>query len=260
MKTLNQKTYHAHEFAQLAGVTVRALHYYDRLGLLKPTGRSGAGYRLYVTNDFARLQQIVTLKFIGFTLREIKKLVAGADVPTALRVQCASLEQKRRHLTQAINAIRQAEQLPASPRGTDWKAFATIIQTIHMQTNNEWTKQYYNEESQKILAERGKLWSPELQEKVSKDWMKLLADIKAANTKGVKPESAEGQALADRWGKLVEGFTGGHAGAREGVRKVWENAEKLPTEVQRNMQPFKDVMSLEVTGFMAKARAAKKRA
>jgi hypothetical protein len=90
--------------------------------------------------------------------------------------------------------------------------------------------------------------------------MKLLADIKAANTKGVKPESAEGQALADCWDKLVEGFTGGHAGVRDGARKVWANAERLPTEVQRNMQPFKDAMSPEVTGFMARVRAAKTKA
>ena len=50
------------EVAALAGVTVRALHHYDRLGLLKPARRTAAGYRVYSESDFARLQQIVTLK------------------------------------------------------------------------------------------------------------------------------------------------------------------------------------------------------
>ena len=126
-----------------------------------------------------------------------------------------------------------------------------------MQTDNEWTKQYYNEEAQKILAERGKLWSPEQQVKVSKDWLTLIADIKAASAKGVKPESTEGQVLVDRWDKLVEGFTGGHTGVQDGARKVWANAEQLPAEVQRSMQLFKDAMSSEVTAFMAKAKAAR---
>jgi hypothetical protein len=99
-----------------------------------------------------------------------------------------------------------------------------------------------------------------LQEKVSKEWMDLLADIKAAIAKGLKPESAEGQALADRWDKLIEGFTGGHAGIREGVGKVWANAGKLPGEMQRNMQPFKEAINSEVTNYIAKAKAAKVKA
>lgn len=66
--------YRASEFAALTGVTVRALHHYDRVGLLKPTGRSAAGYRLYGAGDFARLQQVLTLKFIGLPLRQIKEV------------------------------------------------------------------------------------------------------------------------------------------------------------------------------------------
>jgi DNA-binding transcriptional MerR regulator len=252
-----KKRYQALKFARLAGVTVRALHHYDRLGLLKPASRSGGGYRLYSTDDFARLQQIVTLKFIGFTLREIKKLMAGADLATALRLQRASLEQKRRHLSLAITAITQAEQLPPSRRGANWEAFATIIKRIQMQTNSEWTKQYYNEEAQKVLAERGKLWSPEMQEKISKDWMKLLADVRAAHTGGVNPESAEGQALAGRWDGLMEGFTGGNAAVQEGLKKVWANAGQMPAEMKQNTQPFRDAMNPEICGFIAKARAAR---
>ena len=126
-----------------------------------------------------------------------------------------------------------------------------------MQTNSEWTKQYYNEEAQKVLAERGKLWSPEMQEKISKDWMKLLADVRAAHTGGVNPESAEGQALAGRWDGLMEGFTGGNAAVQEGLKKVWANAGQMPAEMKQNTQPFRDAMNPEICGFIAKARAAR---
>src|SRR5579859_7505055 len=100
MKATSHKRYRANEFARLTGVSVRALHYYDRLGLLKPQGRTTAGYRLYAPTEFARLQQIVTLKFLGFSLKEVKKLLAGADVGAALRAQRASLEHKQRQLAQ----------------------------------------------------------------------------------------------------------------------------------------------------------------
>jgi len=66
-----KSVYRASEFAALAHVTVRALHHYDRLGLLRPKQRSRAGYRLYSARDFARLEQIVVLKFLGIPLKQI---------------------------------------------------------------------------------------------------------------------------------------------------------------------------------------------
>ncbi|MDT5294824.1 MAG: MerR family transcriptional regulator, thiopeptide resistance regulator, partial [Acidobacteriota bacterium] len=71
MERAKERLYRASEFAALTGVTVRTLHHYDRTGLLKPTGRTPVGYRLYGERDFARLQQILTLKFIGLPLDEI---------------------------------------------------------------------------------------------------------------------------------------------------------------------------------------------
>ena len=65
------KTYQIQEFAELTGVTVKALHHYDRLGLLKPQ-RAYSGYRLYVERDLERLEQIVALKFLGFPLKKSK--------------------------------------------------------------------------------------------------------------------------------------------------------------------------------------------
>ena len=71
--------YRVSDFAEKAGVTVRTLHHYDRLGLLKPSGRTEAGYRLYGERDFGRLQQIVTLKFIALPLRQIKRIKTDVE-------------------------------------------------------------------------------------------------------------------------------------------------------------------------------------
>src|ERR1051325_4603224 len=89
MKVADEKLFKTREFAKLAGVTVRALHHYDRLRLLKPSRYTRAGYRLYSERDFARLEQIVALKFIGFPLKEIKRILnrEAADLATALRRQ-----------------------------------------------------------------------------------------------------------------------------------------------------------------------------
>ena len=67
-------SYRIGEFANLAGVTVRALHHYDRIGLLKPQ-RGTSGFRLYRMEDLERLEQIAALKFLGIPLQEIKLLL-----------------------------------------------------------------------------------------------------------------------------------------------------------------------------------------
>ncbi|MGB0052599.1 MAG: MerR family transcriptional regulator, partial [Terracidiphilus sp.] len=75
-------TYRIGEFAKLAGVTVRALHHYDRIGLLKPQ-RGTSGFRLYSMADLERLEQIAALKFLGIPLQEIKLLLKHGPLTLA---------------------------------------------------------------------------------------------------------------------------------------------------------------------------------
>jgi DNA-binding transcriptional MerR regulator len=104
------KSYRVHQFAELAGVTVKALRHYDRLGLLRPV-RNDAGYRLYQPADLARLQQIVALKAIGLPLKHIRTLIDRVPLPliATFKQQREVLEERRRLLDQAIQALEKAE-------------------------------------------------------------------------------------------------------------------------------------------------------
>ena len=81
-------TYRIGEFAELAGVTVRALHHYDRIGLLKPE-RGNSGNRLYRLQDLERLEQIAALKFLGIPLQEIKLLLKHGPLDAHRLTPCA---------------------------------------------------------------------------------------------------------------------------------------------------------------------------
>ena len=113
LEQAKERLWRASEFAALTGVTVRTLHHYDRAGLLKPARRTAAGYRLYGAGDFARLQQILTLKFIGLPLEEIKGLLGGRalDLSETLRLQREALTEKRRQLDMALRAVTEAERV-----------------------------------------------------------------------------------------------------------------------------------------------------
>ena len=76
---MGSKLYQVQEVAGIARITVRTLHHYDAIGLLTPSGRTRAGYRLYSDTDLLRLQQILIHRELGFSLKEIKRLIDAPD-------------------------------------------------------------------------------------------------------------------------------------------------------------------------------------
>lgn len=94
-----------HEVSKLAGVSVRTLQYYDKIGLLHPSKYSDAGYRLYVDTDLKRLQQILLFRELEFPLKDIKEILESPDFERrkALDQQIALLKLKKDHLEDLIN-------------------------------------------------------------------------------------------------------------------------------------------------------------
>jgi DNA-binding transcriptional MerR regulator len=82
------------DVARLAGISVRALHHYDDIGLLSPSGRSESGYRLYDDADLGRLQRILAYRALGFELAAIQELVEDGDELAHLRRQAALLDRR----------------------------------------------------------------------------------------------------------------------------------------------------------------------
>lgn len=232
------RTYQPHEFAKRAGVTIRALHHYDRLGLLTPSGRTAAGYRLYTDRDLVRLEQIVALKFIGFPLSQIRELLSrkDLDVLSALREQRRIITHKREHLERAICAIERAERALASGETSDWESFRKIIEVIQMQTRKEWMKKYYTEEQLENLR---KHWSPEVQAESERGWKELARDVEAAIASGQTPQSDTGRKLAGRRQQLLDMFTGGDPGIAASLQKLYADKANWPESFK---QPFSDAV------------------
>jgi len=248
---MTERLFQAREFAERAGVTVRALHYYDRLGLLKPSGHTKAGYRLYGERDFARLQQIAMLKFIGLPLKQIKELLdrKALDLPTTLRLQREVIEEKRRRLDMALQAIERAERVVMMKGEANWEAFKKIVEVINMSDNMEWMKKYYTEEAREELAKRA---TPhEVIEQGQRDWASLIREVEAAISAGEDPAGEKAQALAARWSALIEAFTGGNPTVREGLGKLYADKANWPSTFQK---PYSD----EVGAFICQAVAARK--
>ncbi len=118
MKTVN-------EVSKLTGVTVRALRYYDSIGLLKPTQVTPAGYRLYDRQALGKLQRILLFRELQFPLKEIKAILEdpGFDYPKALKQQIRLLTLKKERLEQLIALAEQIRK--KGENNMDFTAFDT---------------------------------------------------------------------------------------------------------------------------------------
>ena len=245
------KRYQAHEFAQRAGVTVRTLHHYDRLGLLKASRRTRAGYRLYSDPDLIRLEQIVVLKSIGLTLKETRELLQRdrSALQETLARQQRVLTEKRKQLDKTIHAIGAAHRALDTASEPNWTLFIRIIKEITMQNETDWTKQYYTDEAQAKVDARRHLWSPELQEIVTKQWNDLYRDIEAALHED--PAGPTAQQLLARWRELVSAFTGGDADIQQGLKRMYADMPNWPAERREKFG-----IRPEIQAFIMKALSA----
>ncbi len=162
---MKKTSYLIREFAKLTQVTVRTLHYYDQIGLLKPSFERPNGYRVYTDADLLKLQQIVTLKFMGFSLDEIRRLLdsKGYEAVKALKVQAAAVKDEIGRLREASRAIDQVLARLEKDGRIHRQKLIKIMEVIQMgeDVKKAWHEKFFTEEELKKFQELGKKYTPE---------------------------------------------------------------------------------------------------
>lgn len=139
-----------HEFAEKAGVTVKTLLYYDKIGLLTPLKNDSTGYRIYREEDFIKLQQIVTLKFIGLSLDEIKNVLCATEenLKDMISIQKEALEKKKKHIESVITVFEKAENQIKKSGFLEVDKLIDIIKITNME--NAVREQYKTDEKLRV--------------------------------------------------------------------------------------------------------------
>jgi MerR family transcriptional regulator, thiopeptide resistance regulator len=221
------QTFRIHEFAELAGVTVKALHHYDRLGLLKPA-RTDAGYRVYTAAHLARLEQVIALKALGLSLKDIRSILDREPLPlrTTFRQQRNVLEEKRRALDRAIDALEEAERaIDRDPAG-EAQILQHVIRVMSMQDIDAMRK-YYSDDA-------WEQWKHYYDDWPSEEWRTLYREIDGALDDD--PAGERAQALADRYMTLAQRSPVG--AVRTGMMRAWVDREHWPSVLKRRLAEF----------------------
>ncbi len=222
------------DLAKQTGLTVRTLHHYDEIGLLKPSQHSEAGYRVYTARDVTRLQQIVSLRQFGFSLDEIRDCLdrPGFSPLELIRLHISRLRHQielQRMLAEKLERIAQhfvaAEEVSVDE-------FLNIIQEMTMLEN------YYTQEQLDYLKKRREIVGEERIQQSHTDWADLIAEVRAEKAKGTDPADPKVQQLARRWFSLVEEFTGGNPGISQSVTRLWqEQGDNIATQYGSQYDP-----------------------
>jgi DNA-binding transcriptional MerR regulator len=141
----------AGQFADKAGVTKRTIQFYDKIELLQASHRTSSGHRYYTKQDLARLQRILTLKYIGLTIDEIRRIIHRdgheEDIKESLRVQSTIIGQKMEHLRLVQKTVKETlsllesldneeekkKEISANESNPAWELFASIIRIVNQE-------------------------------------------------------------------------------------------------------------------------------
>jgi len=206
------------DLAKQTGVSVRTLHYYDEIGLLSPSHRTEAGYRVYGEDDIIRLQQIVSLRQIGFSLEQIRDCLEQEQFSPQHVVQL-HLSQLKEQIALQQQLYIKLESISAHLQAAETISIHEFVQIIEVTTM---IGKYYTSEQQDYLKARAEQVGQERIQQVQAEWQDLIEQARTAMANGIDPSDEPVQVLARRWRSLIEEFTGGDPGIARSLNTMYQ--------------------------------------
>jgi DNA-binding transcriptional MerR regulator len=206
------------ELAKQTGISVRTLHYYDEIGLLSPSRRTQADHRLYAAADIERLQQIVSLRQLGFSLEEIRDCLEcpAFSLHRTIQLHMARLKEQIELSGRLLNRLEAIAKKLDSAEAVSVEALIQTIEVISM------FEKYYTPEQTEAIKKRGELLGEERIRQVEAQWQELIERVRAEMEKGIDPASESVQVLARRWMELIHEFTGGDVGIEQSLNAMYQ--------------------------------------
>lgn len=211
------------QLARRTGLSVRTLHHYHAVGVLAPSHRTGSGHRLYTDRDLARLQQVLSLRQLGFSLEEVRDCLTRTDFSPADVID-RHVARLRKQISLQRRLCRRLESIAARLRSAGEVSAEEFLKTIEGTTMLD---KYYTPEQQKQLEDRARRLGPEAIRQGEADWAQLLKETRAEMEKGTDPASPQVQALARRYQALIHAFTGGDPGIARAAGRMWQQESTI---------------------------------
>lgn len=211
------------QVSKKTGISVRALHHYESIGLLIPTGRTGTGYRLYSLPDIKKLQHIILLRRYQFSLDIVKEILNSNNAPKlidTIATQIQDIEKSINKQSSILNQLKKLQQALATNQSVNGVLFQTIEElSMH--------EKYYTEQQLIDLENQETQLGTEKISSIQQRWPELISEVKQAMASGIPTDSKQVIALAQEWKQLINVFTGGDKQVFNSLSNMYQSEENL---------------------------------
>lgn len=217
------------ELADLVGISVRTLHYYDEIGLLSPQKSTDSGYRLYSNDDLEILQQILFFRKLDFRLKEIKQIISSSsfDKQEALIKHKKMLVEKRSQIDKLINTVNKSiKHMEGEIQMTNkekFEGFDFSHNPYEQEARDLWGNKAVDESNAKIAG-------------MPKEAQKAVSDIylKLASIRNSSPSSKEAQETIGEWFYCLNNHFGNYSlDDFKGLGQVYVDDERFTKNINQ---------------------------
>ncbi|RLL43987.1 MerR family transcriptional regulator [Oceanobacillus piezotolerans] len=211
------------KLSKSTGVTVRTLDYYDEIGLIKPSSKTSGGHRLYSEDDVMRLERVLALKYMGFSLEQIKDILINTtsnwQESIQQQLELVKREQERlKMLEQALLGVSYSIEFEGE---INWPIIFSIIQLYQQDPEDalQQYKEYLSEDEMKKIMDMN---AGNMSEEDIKEWLKVVGDIR--NNLHLDPYSEKAEQLVISWADQADKMFGQD---EELLGNMWEALQDL---------------------------------
>lgn len=198
------------ELAKQTGLSIRTLHYYDEIGLLSPSHRTEVGHRLYSDQDIIRLQQILSLRQLGFSLSEIRECLENPDfsLPKVIDLHRSQI---REQMALSRTLLKRLNGIATELETTRAVAVERLIEAMETMTMSE---QYFTPEQQTVLEARF--------QETEAQWQEMLSLAQDVISQDTDLSSVKVHALAKYWQQIMKSLISGDVEMYESLTKLYQ--------------------------------------
>jgi DNA-binding transcriptional MerR regulator len=201
---VDERRWKVGDLAASTGLTVRTLHHFDEIGLLRPTERTDAGHRRYTADDVRRLYRILALRHLGMPLDEIAASLDGDSGDLAVAVT-SQLEQVEQDITRGQQLHRRLVALVRAIQESHEPSIDQLLDTMEAMVQAK----YFTPDQLARMKERHREVGGDAFGRWQREWTAIVAEVKAHIDAGANPADPAVQETARRWMDLMEDMTGG---------------------------------------------------
>lgn len=214
------------ELAKDTGLTVRTLHYYDELGLLKPSQETEGGHRVYTTADLARLQKILTLKQLGFPLDKIKEAISNKkfSLKEATSRLKTDIQKRKKELEDIELRLAKADKLQ-SGKESSTDSLVQLLSRMNL------LDRHLSKEQLEWVKQHDLQFGPETLTELRDEWVTATEELQNAINKKLSISDWRTKAICMRWYGLACALMGGSFDSAYDLKKIAETDPKAALEL-----------------------------